>query len=237
MVRAELGVQPGDLERASARAAPRRGWTAARRTGRPAGRARWPGRWRRAGAGRRTARAGWRSSSGVDLQHRRPPRRRRARSRRASARPQLQPEGHVLEHRHVRVERVGLEHHGDAALGRRQSVDALAADADLAGGDVLEPGDQAQQRGLAAAGRPDEDDELAVGDVEVDAVRCTSLRAERLADLLELHRATSSAPPAQPLTAPAVRPATMRRWKTSTSTTSGSVTMTEAAMMLPHGSS
>ena len=33
---------------------------------------------------------------------------------------QLQPEGHVVVDVHVRVERVGLEHHGDAALGRRR---------------------------------------------------------------------------------------------------------------------
>ena len=37
-------------------------------------------------------------------------------------------------------------------------------------GDVLEPGDHAQQRGLAAAGRADQHDELAVGDLDVDAV-------------------------------------------------------------------
>ena len=40
----------------------------------------------------------------------------------------------------------------------------------FAAGDVLEPGDDAQQGRLAAAGGPDEDDELAVADVEVDAV-------------------------------------------------------------------
>ena len=40
-----------------------------------------------------------------------------------------------------------------------------------------------------------------------------------------------------PLTAPAVRPATILRWKMRTRTMSGSVTMTEAAMMLPQGNS
>jgi hypothetical protein len=39
-----------------------------------------------------------------------------------------------------------------------------------AGGDLLEPGDRAQQRRLPAARRADEDDELARFDVEVDAV-------------------------------------------------------------------
>ena len=41
---------------------------------------------------------------------------------------------------------------------------------DLAGRDRLQPGDHPEQRGLAAAGRADEDDELAVLDVKVDAV-------------------------------------------------------------------
>jgi hypothetical protein len=40
-----------------------------------------------------------------------------------------------------------------------------------------------------------------------------------------------------PFTAPAVRPETILRWKISTSTISGTVTITEAAMMLPQGSS
>ncbi len=74
----------------------------------------------------------------------------------------LQREGDVLAHRHVRVERVGLEHHRQAALGRQQVGGVLAVDLDMAGRDVLEPGDQPQQRGLAAARGADEDHELAV---------------------------------------------------------------------------
>ena len=72
--------------------------------------------------------------------------------------------------RHVRIQRVVLEHHRDVALGRLEVVDDAAADRDLAAGDLLQPGDHAQQRALAAAGRPDDDDELAVGDLGVDAV-------------------------------------------------------------------
>ena len=41
---------------------------------------------------------------------------------------QPQREAHIVADRHVRVERVGLEHHGEAALGRRHVVDALAVD-------------------------------------------------------------------------------------------------------------
>jgi hypothetical protein len=72
---------------------------------------------------------------------------------------------------HVRVQRVALEHHRDAAPRGRELVDALGADEQFAGGDVLEPGDAAQQRRLAAAGRADEDHELAIANLEVDAVQ------------------------------------------------------------------
>ena len=81
--------------------------------------------------------------------------------------PQLEPERHVLEDRHVRIERVVLEHHGDVAILRRQVVDHLAADRDVAGSDFLEARDHAQRRALAAAGRADQHDELVVRDVEM----------------------------------------------------------------------
>ena len=42
------------------------------------------------------------------------------------------------------------------------------ADADPPAVDGLEAGQHPQRRGLAAAGRADEDEELAVGDLEVD---------------------------------------------------------------------
>ena len=81
----------------------------------------------------------------------------------------LEAEGEVLAHAHVRVERVGLEDHREAALGGAELVDPLARDPELARGDRLEPGDHPQQGRLAAARRADEHAELAVGDREVDA--------------------------------------------------------------------
>jgi hypothetical protein len=54
-----------------------------------------------------------------------------------------------------------LEHHGDAALARRQRVDAPSFELDLAGVGAFEPGDDAQQCRLARARRAEECNELA----------------------------------------------------------------------------
>ena len=82
---------------------------------------------------------------------------------------QPQTERHVLVDGHMRIKRVILEHHCDVPVLRRHIVDQLVADIDLAGGGFLETGDHPQGRGLAAARRADQHDELAVVDVEVDA--------------------------------------------------------------------
>ena len=65
------------------------------------------------------------------------------------------------------------------------SLTRLPSMQDVAAADLLEAGDDAQQRGLAAAGGADEDDELAVRDVEVDAVDDVD-GAEGLLDVDEL---------------------------------------------------
>jgi hypothetical protein len=82
----------------------------------------------------------------------------------------LQREAHVVGHAHVRVERVVLEHHRDVPVARREVGHLPRADADGSHVDVFEPGQHPQAGGLAAAGRPDEDQELAVGDLEVQLV-------------------------------------------------------------------
>ncbi len=95
---------------------------------------------------------------------------------------ELEAEGHVVEHAHVRVQRVVLEDHGDVAVLGRHVVDDPVADAQLALGDRLEAGDHAQRRGLAAARRADEHHELPVGDVQATArgrPRCRRRRPSR----------------------------------------------------------
>src|SRR5262245_62611695 len=80
----------------------------------------------------------------------------------------LDAKPHVHELHHMRVERLILEHHRDVAILRRQIIDDLPTDADLAGGDLLKASDHAQGRAFAAAGRSYQHDEFVVGDIKVD---------------------------------------------------------------------
>jgi hypothetical protein len=99
--------------------------------------------------------------------------------------PQLEPVGQVVLDRHVRVQGVVLEHHGDVAPLGLEARDVLAIDQQPALADVLQARDRAQDRRLAASRGAHEHDELAVGDVEVH--RVDGLEAVRIAlgDLLE----------------------------------------------------
>ena len=78
--------------------------------------------------------------------------------------------GDVLADRHMRKERVVLEHRVDVALVGRHAFGGLAEDLDVALVGLLEAGDQAQAGGLARARRPEHGEELAFGDVERDAI-------------------------------------------------------------------
>ena len=107
---------------------------------------------------------------------------------------QLEPERHVVEHAHVRVERVVLEHHGDVAVLRRHVVDDAVADADRPLRDRLEPGDHPQRGRLAAARRADEHHELPVGDVEVERAHRLGAVGVDLPDVVE-HDVSHRRPP------------------------------------------
>lgn len=78
----------------------------------------------------------------------------------------LEAEGDILRDTHVWKQRVALEHRVDPTLERRQIVDRLTGQANLALADMLEPGDCAQQGGLAAAGGAEQGEELVVGNVD-----------------------------------------------------------------------
>ena len=80
----------------------------------------------------------------------------------------LEPERDIARHRHVRPQRVGLEHHADVPLPGRQAGDVGAANQDPAAVGAVESRDQPEQRGLAAAGRPEKGEEFAGTDVEID---------------------------------------------------------------------
>ena len=97
-----------------------------------------------------------------------------------------QREAEVAPDRHVRVERVVLEDHGDVPVALEHVRHVLAAEADRARAHLLEAGNQAQQGGLATAGGTHQHHELAVGDVEAHRVHRTHIAVEQLRDLLEL---------------------------------------------------
>ena len=78
----------------------------------------------------------------------------------------LEAEGEVLADGHMGVEGIALEDDGDVAVPRRQLIDPLTADPDLAAADALEPGDHAQGRRFAAARGPQQDHEFAVANLE-----------------------------------------------------------------------
>ena len=72
---------------------------------------------------------------------------------------------------------IELKHHAevsvaqDIAPGRRQIVDAIAFETNLARVGSIERGEQVQQRGLAAAARADDRDELALMHGQLDALQ------------------------------------------------------------------
>jgi hypothetical protein len=107
----------------------------------------------------------------------------RLRLRRA---PHLQAVAEVLADRHVRVQRVALEDHGDVALARREIRDVPPVDRDRPARHLLEAGEAPQKRRLPASGRADERDELTVFDAQRHVVEGNHVPRKDLADVLEL---------------------------------------------------
>ena len=74
----------------------------------------------------------------------------------------------------MRVERIALEHHGDVAVARLQAVTSRSPIRTRPAVGMLEAGQDAQRRGLAAAGRPEQGQEGVVGYVEVEALNAAT---------------------------------------------------------------
>ena len=74
----------------------------------------------------------------------------------AAEAPQHQREGDVVPRVHVRIERVGLEHHGDVPALRGDVGDVRAIHEDPAGRHLLDPCQQFEDRALARSGRPED---------------------------------------------------------------------------------
>src|SRR5438552_9651780 len=67
--------------------------------------------------------------------------------------------------------------HRDIAVLRDDFVDAFVADGDVALRRLLEAGDYAQDRGLAAARWPEQHEQLAIGHVETEILHRRNIRA------------------------------------------------------------
>ena len=94
---------------------------------------------------------------------------------------QLEAEGDVAVHRHVREKRVILEHHAEAALLGRQMVHALVVDPQLAVARRDQAGNDVEGSGFAAAARTEERHELSAPDRQGEVVE-DGLRPETLGD-------------------------------------------------------
>ncbi len=96
----------------------------------------------------------------------------------------FEAEADIAAHGHGRIERVGLEHHGDVAILGMHVVDIALADENIAARAWLKPGDDRQQRGLAAARRAQQDQETAVLQLDIDGLENLQ-RTKALADALD----------------------------------------------------
>ena len=107
----------------------------------------------------------------------------------------LEPERHVLRHRHVREERIALEHDAEAALGGLDGQEIAAFEPDRAAARLDEARDHLQGRGLAAARRAQQRDELALLDGQVRPSTAVWVPKRLLRPSRDEERQMTSAPP------------------------------------------
>src|SRR6185437_12719922 len=80
----------------------------------------------------------------------------------------LEAKADVLPDGHVRIQRIALKHHRDIALARMQVVDLVVTDTDFAARQRVESGDQGKERRFSAARWPDQNQKIAIFDIDVD---------------------------------------------------------------------
>jgi hypothetical protein len=85
----------------------------------------------------------------------------------------------------MRIQSVVLEYHCDITILGLYIVHQTVTDAQLAGADVFQTCDHTQCGGLTAAGRTYEDDELLIGDLQVEILNGFESVGINLADILQ----------------------------------------------------
>ena len=111
-----------------------------------------------------------------------------------TARQHAQPEGDVVGHGQVAEQRVLLEYEAHFAAAHVQGGDVALVEQHPAPVRFFQAGDDAQQGGLAGAGRAQQTHQLALGHVQGNVIQCGEA-AERLADAVnaDAHVRVSSA--------------------------------------------
>ncbi len=92
----------------------------------------------------------------------------------------------IVEHRHVREDRVGLEDHVDRTLVRCHPAHLLSVNQQVSGGWNLETREHPQQRGLSASGRAEQREKLALTDFQRNVVHRCDLRSKAFHDVADL---------------------------------------------------
>ena len=77
----------------------------------------------------------------------------------------------IVKHGHVTEQRVTLEHKPDSAFRRRNIIDTLTVNVNVSGVRILQPGDHAKKRCLAAAGWSEQCNQFAFFDAETYVIR------------------------------------------------------------------
>ena len=139
----------------------------------------------------------------------------------------LQPQLQVAQHAQVRIERVALEHHRHLALAGGALGHVLAIENDAAGAGGIEPGQQAQGGGFAAAAWAEQRQAFPRCHRKAEAIEQQAI-AHLAAQLIAMQTRCG-----HPFTAPWVSPLTICRWNTSTRASSGRPPSTVAAAKAP----